>query len=105
MMLCTICQITLFTLHSNCLIDETTRFLQVKTFIDFPDGADMEDILICQDTWGGKSKVVYTVVASVAQFFVPVILVIGLYLSIYLKLKNRPQVSPMYTFLRGNVEK
>ena len=52
----------------------------------------MEDILICQDTWEGKGKVAYTVVASVAQFFLPVLLVIMLYLSIYLKLKNRPQV-------------
>ena len=53
----------------------------------------MEDILICQDTWAGKLKVAYTVVASVAQFFLPVTLVIVLYISIYLKLKNRPQVS------------
>ena len=52
----------------------------------------MEDILICQDTWAGKLKVAYTVVASVAQFFLPVTLVIVLYISIYLKLKNRPQV-------------
>ena len=60
----------------------------------------MEDILICQDTWEGKGKVAYTVVASVAQFFLPVLLVIMLYLSIYLKLKNRPQVrffkSPLF---------
>ena len=59
----------------------------------------MEDILICQDTWEGKLKVAYTVVASVAQFFLPVTLVIVLYISIYLKLKNRPQVriQPYYS--------
>ena len=68
-------------------------FLQVKTFIDLEESLNMEAILICHDTWAGKSKVVYNVVASVAQFFVPVILVISLYLAIYLKLKNRPQVS------------
>ena len=55
----------------------------------------MDDILICQDTWDGSSKVVYTVVSSTAQFFAPVVLVIILYLSIYLKLRNRPQVSFM----------
>ena len=64
----------------------------------------MKDILICQDTWGGKLKVVYTVVASVAQFFVPMVLVIGLYLSIYLKLKNRPQVSWICTFWLGTLK-
>ena len=53
----------------------------------------MDDVLICQDTWAGTSKVVYTAVSQLAQFFVPVIIVICLYLSIYLKLKNRPQVS------------
>jgi hypothetical protein len=53
----------------------------------------MEDILICQDTWEGSLKVVYTVVSSCAQFLLPVILVIPLYLSIYIKLKNRPLVS------------
>ena len=52
----------------------------------------MDDVLICQDTWAGTSKVVYTAVSQLAQFFVPVIIVICLYLSIYLKLKNRPQV-------------
>ena len=56
----------------------------------------MDDVLICQDTWAGTSKVVYTAVSQLAQFFVPVIIVICLYLSIYLKLKNRPQVSTVF---------
>ena len=73
----------------------------MKTFIKFPDSAGMEDIFICQDTWAGSSKVLYTLVASVAQFFVPVILVIILYLSIYLKLRNRPQVRRNKQILQG----
>ncbi len=67
-------------------------YLQIKHFIEFPDTVNMADILICQDIWKGSSKIAYTVISSCAQYLFPVILVITLYLSIYLKLRNRPQV-------------
>ena len=56
-------------------------------------GLLLEDIYICQDTWVGQSKLVYTVSTSCAQFLLPVIIVVVLYLSIFLKLRNRPQVN------------
>ena len=68
-----------------------TSLFQVSLFLN-GSMYGMDDVLICQDTWAGTSKVVYTAVSQLAQFFVPVIIVICLYLSIYLKLKNRPQV-------------
>ena len=58
---------------------------------------DMDDILICKDTWNDSAKVVYTIITNCAQFLLPVVLVIPLYCAIYLKLKNRPQVSTKNT--------
>ena len=59
---------------------------------------DMDDILICKDTWNDSAKVVYTIITNCAQFLLPVVLVIPLYCAIYLKLKNRPQVSTKITY-------
>lgn len=67
--------------------------LQVRTLVIFPNGLDMENIFICQDTWEGSSKVVYTIVSSCAQFLLPFTVVIAIYLSIFFKLRNRPRVS------------
>eukprot|EP00095_Tigriopus_kingsejongensis_P003900 maker-scaffold296_size217904-snap-gene-1.18 protein:Tk03900 transcript:maker-scaffold296_size217904-snap-gene-1.18-mRNA-1 annotation:"NPYLR8" len=64
---------------------------RVKPFIVFPVGTDMENILICQDTWEGSSKVVYTIVSSCAQFLLPFTVVIAIYLSIFFRLRNRPR--------------
>ena len=73
--------------------------LQVQTFIDFKHTEiNMDDILICKDTWEGTWKVAYTIVTSCAQFLVPVFFVIPLYIAIYLKLKNRPQVNNVNGF-------
>ena len=79
-------------LKINNLYLHCTFIFQVSLFLN-GSMYGMDDVLICQDTWAGTSKVVYTAVSQLAQFFVPVIIVICLYLSIYLKLKNRPQVS------------
>ena len=53
-------------------------------------------IVVCEDIWAEiyshTSKIVYRVVASCLQFVFPVLLVFTLYVSIYVKLRNRPQV-------------
>ncbi|TRY73362.1 hypothetical protein TCAL_06016 [Tigriopus californicus] len=64
---------------------------RVRTLVIFPNGLDMENIFICQDTWEGSSKVVYTIVSSCAQFLLPFSVVIAIYLSIFFKLRNRPR--------------
>ena len=57
---------------------------------------DDTSLVICQDVWetmyNHTSKMVYTVIVSCIQFLVPVLLVFTLYVSIYFKLRNRPQV-------------
>ena len=66
---------------------------QVDTFATIPG---FPPIVVCVDIWeklyGPTSKIIYTVITSCIQFLFPVILVITLYLSIYIKLRNRPQV-------------
>ena len=52
--------------------------------------------MICIDVWdevySHTTKIIYKVAVSCIQFVLPVLLVFTLYVSIYVKLKNRPQV-------------
>ena len=69
-----------------------TLFFQVMNFVVVHESS----IVICKDIWtdlySHTSKIVYKVVASCIQFVLPVLLVFTLYVSIYVKLRNRPQV-------------
>ena len=55
-----------------------------------------QSLIVCSDQWdetfGESTQIVYKTAKSCIQFVLPVLLVFTLYVSIYVKLKNRPQV-------------
>ena len=66
--------------------------MYLKNGLAFFESAIIEMRVRYNDFRKGSSKIAYTVISSCAQYLFPVMLVISLYLSIYLKLRNRPQV-------------
>ena len=65
---------------------------QIEYVIDFPDAMNMTDIMVCQDTLEGSWRSAYTVLVMCAQYGIPLLVVIVIYLSIFSRIKNRPQV-------------
>jgi chromate transport protein ChrA len=57
--------------------------------------------VICQTTWAGQPKMIYTFTMCVCQFLLPLLAVIVIYVCIYLKLKKRPKVGVLMFLIYG----
>ena len=90
------CQLTVKT---SCLVSLAMGLLAMGMSIPLFKGTELKDfdlafggndILLCNDVRSGDMRLVYDVCRCVVQFVMPLVVVLGVYISIGWRLKNRP---------------
>ena len=88
------------TVHTSCLVSVALGWLAIGMSIPLFKGTELKDfdlalgpgndILLCNDVRSGDMRLVYDVCRCVVQFVMPLVVVLGVYISIGWRLKNRP---------------